>query len=266
MALRGNRRRPGSPSEIWQTSDTPTESPRPKSRRERRRDDIARQRALLRERRRSEPASPIGVIAAIVLLAVIVLGVGGGLPRLFDGDDEQGPTGLLTPGDSATSGPDEPETTVTATTPNNPLPVSTPPPQTQRPGAETTAAADNATRSWATVFYTRQPARETYAQLVERAAQFTTRELADSFRASVDSTYGALRDSGGTSRVVSVSIVKPRPDTAPVDTPTRITRLVNINIETTGNDASRFAVPLIVTVTPDNGRWLVSAVDGGTGP
>lgn len=116
------------------------------------------------------------------------------------------------------------------------------------------------------MFYTRQPARETYAQLVERAAQFTTRELADSFRASVDSTYGALRDSGGTSRVVSVSIVKPRPDTAPVDTPTRITRLVNINIETTGNDASRFAVPLIVTVTPDNGRWLVSAVDGGTGP
>ncbi|MEU8222791.1 hypothetical protein [Kribbella sp. NPDC048915] len=266
MAFGRNRRRPGSSSDMWQTSESPTESPRPRNRRERRREDIARQRALLRERRRSEPASPIGVIAVIVLLAVIVLGVGGGLPRLFGDEGEQGPTGLLTPGDSATSGPDEGETTVPISTPNGPLPVSTPPPQTQRPGAEATVAADEATRSWAKVFYTRQPARETYAQLVERAAQFTTRELADSFRASVDSTYGALRDSGGTSRVLSVSIVKPRPDTAPVDTPTRITRLVNINIETTGDDAGRFAVPLLVTVMPDSGRWLVSAVDGGTGP
>jgi len=267
VALHGDRREHGSSSDdSWDSSDPTTGSQQSRSRRERRREDIAQQRALLRDRRRSEPASPVGVIAVIIILAVVVLGVGGGLPRLFGSKGEQGPSGILTPGEAASNAPEAPVTTAPETTPSNPVPLSTPPPQTQRPAAQATAAADQATRNWANLFYKRTPATETYAQLVERAAQFTTRELADSFTASGDATYDALRASGGTSKVLSVAVTKPRPDTAPVDTPTRITRLVNVNVETTGKDAGQFAVPLLVTVVPEGARWLVSAVDGGTGP
>ncbi|MGW6195109.1 hypothetical protein ACWF0M_03070 [Kribbella sp. NPDC055110] len=144
--------------------------------------------------------------------------------------------------------------------------MTTPPPQTQRPGAEATAAADQIAKGWANLFYKRSPAAETYAQLVERAKRFTTPELADSFTASGDNTYDALRASGGTSTVLSVAVAQPRPGTAPVDTPTRITRLVNINVATTGKNAGQFAVPLLVTLVPDGGQWLVSSVDGGSGP
>ncbi|MFF0345268.1 hypothetical protein [Kribbella sp. NPDC004875] len=129
-----------------------------------------------------------------------------------------------------------------------------------------TAQADQVTRSWANIFYKRTPATETYNELVGRASQFTTPELADSFTGAGDATYDALRTSGGTSKVLSVMVAKPMPDSAPVDTPSRITRLVTVNIETTGKDAGRFAVPLLVTVVPDGARWLVSSVDGGTGP
>jgi hypothetical protein len=102
--------------------------------------------------------------------------------------------------------------------------------------------------------------------LVTRAAEFTTPELADSFSAAGDATYDALKADGGVSKVLSVAVAAPRPDTAPVDTPTRITKLVTVNIATTGKHASQFAVPLLVTVASDDNRWLVSSVDGGTGP
>ncbi|MGW7682773.1 hypothetical protein ACWGID_18685 [Kribbella sp. NPDC054772] len=267
MAFRGKRENENSTVDrAWESSDSSGEPPPTGGRRQRRREDIAAQRALLRDRRRNEPASPAGVIAVIVLLAVIVLGVGGGLPRLFGRSDEQGPSGLLTPGNtsSATSGSDE--TTVPESTVGTSTSLSTPPPQTQRPGAEVTAAADQVTRNWANLFYKRTPVTETYAQLVDRAAQFTTPELADSFTNAGDATYDALRTSGGASKVLSVTVAKPMPDSAPVDTPSRITRLVTINVETTGKNAGRFAVPLLVTIVPDGTRWLVSAVDGGTGP
>jgi hypothetical protein len=142
----------------------------------------------------------------------------------------------------------------------------TPPIQTQRPGAAQTALADGTVRSWANLFYARTPASETYEQLVGRAAEFTTSELAATFSSAGDVTYDALKTSGGTSRVVSVTVTGPRPDTAPVDTPTRITRLVTITVATTGKSAAQFEIPLLLTVIPDGDRWLVSAVDGGTGP
>jgi hypothetical protein len=51
-----------------------------------------------------------------------------------------------------------------------------------------------------------------------------------------------------------------------VDTPSRITRLVTVTIDTTGKGARRFTLPLLVTVIPQDGRWVISAVNGGTGP
>ncbi|WP_350277386.1 hypothetical protein [Kribbella sp. HUAS MG21] len=211
------------------------------------------------------------MIAVVVLLAVIVLGVGGGLPRLFGQEsNDQGPVGLLTPGNGQTEEPGTSqsspavETTGTSITPTEPL--TTPPPQTVRPGAAATAAVDTTTRNWANLFYRRTPATETYQQLVDRATQFTTPELATSFASAGDPTYEALRTSGGTSKVLSVNITAPRPDSAPADTPTRITRLVTVKVQTTGKDAATFDVPLLVTVFRDDARWLVGSVDGGTGP
>ncbi|MEV6270629.1 hypothetical protein AB0L64_25910 [Kribbella sp. NPDC051936] len=245
----------------------PTERSERTSRRQRRSDNAARERAALRDRRRSEPASPLGVIAVVVLLAVIVLGVGGGLPRLFGKEsNDQGPVGLLTPSGVAVNEPETSRTSVSAVPGSTTEPLTTPPPQTERPGAAATVAADNTTRSWANLFYKRSPATETYEQLVNRAQQFTTPELAASFASAGDATYEALRSSGGTSEVLSVTITTPRADTAPTDTQTRITRLVTVKIRTTGKDPGTFDVPLLVTVFRDEQRWLVGSIDGGTGP
>lgn len=235
------------------------------SRRERRREDAARQRQELRDRRRNEPASPVGVIAVIVLLAIIVLGVGGGLPRLFGQKSDQGPVGLLTPTVPEASQPGGGQQSGGGTV-TSPDALTTPPPETERPGAEATAAADTTARTWANLFYKRTPATETYEQLVDRATQFTTPELATSFASAGDPTYEALRTSGGTSKVLSVAVASPRENTAPTDTPTRITRLVTVKVQTTGKDPGTFSVPLLVTVVRDDARWLVGSVDGGTGP
>jgi hypothetical protein len=222
---------------------------------------------LLREQRRNEPASPVGVIAVIILLAIIVLGVGGGLPRLLKGGSEdQGPVGLLTPAAPGTNVPQPTQTATSAEGSNGTSPETTPPIETQRPGAAETASANDMAKKWANLFYTRSPATETYQQLVDRAAQFTTSELAASFSSAGDATYDVLSAGGGVSKVLSVSVVPPRPDTAPVDTPTRITRLVTVKVATTGKGAGQFEIPLLVTVIPEGDRWVVSAVDGGTGP
>lgn len=207
------------------------------------------------------------MIVGILLLAVLVLGIGGGLPRLLHrGSEDQGPIGVLTPGGAGTEAPQAPGSPLSSGTPGATQSLTTPPIQTQRPGAMETNSADGTAKKWATLFYTRTPATETYGQLVGRAAEFTTSELESSFSSTGDATYDALKASGGTSRVVSIALGPPRPDTAPVDTPTRITRLVTITVATTGKDASQFEIPLLLTMIPEAGRWLVSAVDGGTGP
>jgi hypothetical protein len=206
-------------------------------------------------------------VVVIVLLAVLVLGIGGGLPRLLNrGSEEQGPIGVLTPGGAGTEVPQPTGGAQNTASPSSPQSLTTPPIQTQRPGAAQTASADESAKKWANSFYARTPQNETYEQLVGRAAEFTTSELAASFTAAGDTTYDALRTSGGSSRVVAVAVNAPRPDTAPVDTPTRITRLVTVTVATTGQNASQFEIPLLVTVIPEGGRWLVAAVDGGTGP
>ncbi|WP_133999701.1 hypothetical protein [Kribbella sp. VKM Ac-2566] len=207
------------------------------------------------------------MIAVVVLLAVIVLGVGGGLPRLFgQKSEDQDPVGLLTPGASSVSESGASQPSVSEVTGSTAEPLTTPPPQTERPGAAATTAADTTARSWANLFYKRTPATETYEQLVDRASQFTTPELATSFASAGDATYDALRSSGGTSKVLSVTVTAPRPDTAPTDTPTRITRLVTVKVQTTGKDAATFDVPLLVTLFREDDRWLVGSIDGGTGP
>jgi hypothetical protein len=236
-----------------------------------RREDHAQRMAWLREQRRSEPASPAGLVAVVVLLAIVLLGVGGGLPRLLRGDEpERPPVGLLTPADrpddatEATQSGDSPSPTATA--PSRPLPNATLPVITQRPSAQSTAAANQVTRDWASAFYTRDPAKETYPQLVARAARYTTPQVAESFKSAGDSTYEALRADGGVSQVVKAAVTAPRPGIAPVDTPTRISRLVTVSVDVTGRRPAKLTVPLLVTVVQEDGRWVISDVNGGTGP
>lgn len=247
------------------------------SRRERRREKSARRRedhaqrmAWLREQRRSEPASPAGLIAVVVLLAIVLLGLGGGLPRLFRGDESsKEPIGLLTPADGpedSSEAPSSPPSSPTTTAASRPVPANTLPVVTQRPSAQSTAAANRVVHDWASVFYTRNPAGESYPELVARATKYTTAQVADSFKSAGDSTYEALRAAGGTSRVTNAPAGAPRPGIAPVDTPTRITRLVTVSVDVTGRQPAKLKVPLLVTVVWENGRWVISDVNGGTGP
>ena len=50
-----------------------------------RRDDHAQRMAWLRDQRQAEPTSPAVIVALVVVLAIVILGLGGGLPRLFGG-------------------------------------------------------------------------------------------------------------------------------------------------------------------------------------
>jgi hypothetical protein len=233
-----------------------------------RRDDHAQRMAWLRDQRQAEPVSPVSIVVVIVLLAIIVLGIGGGLPKILGRDKTQEPVGLLTPAEPlplptglGTSGvptagdSSQPEST-----------DSTPPVQTVRPSAVAIADASRVVNAWAKLFYTRNPSTETYDQLVTNASQYTTAEMAASFAAQGDSTYDALKAEGGTSNVFSAVVSAPKEGTAPTDTTTRVSRFVNVVIDITGKQPRRIAVPLLVTVVPQDSTWAISDVDGGTGP
>ncbi|WP_433167616.1 hypothetical protein [Kribbella sp. CA-247076] len=235
-----------------------------------RRDDHAQRMAWLRNQRQAEPTSPAVIVALVVLLAIIILGLGGGLPRLFGGDgpEEGEPVGLLTPGRSVVlpTAPSNPQPA-----PNSPRPTSpsltTPPPQTQRPSSESTALANDVVGTWARAFYTRDPAAETYAALVAKCAKYMTEDVASSFSAAGDPTYDALKKDGGKSSVIAAPVSAPPANAeAPVDTPARITRFVKVTIDVTGKNAQRFDVPLLVTLVNQNSQWVISDVSGGTGP
>jgi hypothetical protein len=235
-----------------------------------RRDDHAQRMAWLRNQRQAEPASPAVIVALVVLVAIVILGLGGGLPRLLGGksSDDGAPIGLLTPGRSV----------VLPTAPSNSQPgnetspvetptLTTPPPQTQRSSAESIALATDVVGAWARAFYTRDPAAESYAALVSRSAKYMTQEIAASFTSAGDPTYDALKNDGGKSTVISAPVTAPPANAdAPVDTPGRITRFVKVTIDVTGKHAQRFDVPLLVTLVSQNGQWVISEVDGGTGP
>jgi hypothetical protein len=223
--------------------------------------------AWLRERRQAEPTSPVAVVVAVVILAIVVLGIGGGLPRILRGEKPaSGNVGLLTPslppGQSDTTG-------LPGGTPSVFSPTSTssiPPVFTERPSASATTAVNDVSTSWARAFYTRDPAAETYDELVAKTAQFTTAEVASSFASAGDSTYEALKRDGGKSTVVSVAVTAPRPDSAPVDTPTRISRLLTVTIDISGKQPDRINLPLVVTLVPQGSQWVISDVNGGSGP
>lgn len=242
---------------------------RRKAKRDWRREDHVERMSWLRDQRRSEPASPAGLIAVVLVLAVIVLGLGGGLPRLLNGDEASGSAPVQqSPGADESVDPTtapEPTASASGSPPDTPLPTGSLPITTQRPAADAVEAVTQVVTSWARVFYTRTPAQETYAELVERAAQYTTDEVAASFTNAGDSTYDALATDGGSSKVASAPVTAPRPGTAPVDTPTRITRLVTITIDVTGKRAGRLVVPLLVTVGLDRDHWVISDVTGGAG-
>lgn len=240
---------------------------RRRAKREWRQDDQARRNEWLRARRQAEPASPVIVVAAVVLLAIVVLGVGGGLPKLLGQDDQRPPAGILTP-PPATA----PVVDPTADQSSQPSPtqatsaLSVPPVLTEGPSQESIRIASHVTNLWAHAFYTRTPASETYPQLVAKVEQYVTPEVAESLTSGGDPTYDALRNDGGKSTVVTAPVVPPRPGSAPVDTPTRISRLVTVTIDITGANAERIVLPLLVTLVPQEGRWVISEIDGGTGP
>ncbi len=247
---------------------------RRRAKRKWRREDQTQRMAFLRDQRRNEPAGPGGVVVAIVFLVIVVLGFGAALPRLLHGDQaERAPIGLLTPapppgsaptaaGSSGQPAPTTPAETPTASASSA---VPLPPPATQRASAVQVAAAARIAGLWAKSFYSRNPAKETYSQLVEKAARYTTREVADSFIAAGDSTYTALRSAKGTSRVLAAAVTPPRAGAAPVDTPNRITRVVTAKIQVTGSKPVRLNLPLLVTLVPRESSWVVSDVNGGTG-
>lgn len=234
-----------------------------------RRDDYAQRMAWLREQRQAEPANLVSVLVVVVLLVIIVLGLGGGLPRILGGDKpEREPVGLLTPAEplplptysSSTESP-------SATDSSLPSPTdSIPPVQTERPSADDMAEATQVVGAWAELFYTRNPSTETYEQLVAKASQYMTADLAASFTAQGDSTYDALEAEGGTSKVAAAPVSAPRDGTSPADTTTRISRFVGVVIDITGSQPRRFTVPLLVTLVSQGATWVISDVDGGTGP
>jgi hypothetical protein len=243
-------------------------SERRRAKRSWRRDDQAERMAWLRQQRQAEPTSPVTVIVAVVILAIVVLGLGGGLPRLLRGDEPAGKdVGLLTPSlPPAQPGQSQSAPTAPASTLAPSSSIATPPVLTERPsGLATTAAVDVATR-WARTFYTRDPAAESYGDLVAKTDSMISGELADSLTAGGDSTYDALKADGGKSVVASVVVTTPKPESAPVDTPTRISRLVTVTIDITGKRPDRIVLPLVVTLVPDGAVWVVSDLNGGSGP
>jgi hypothetical protein len=232
-------------------------------------DAQAQQMASLRSRRQAEPTSPVIVAAGIVVVAIVVLGVGGGLPNLLGGHDEKAPPGLLTPtvpGGGQTNTQDQSESSTATSSPSTPVSISTPPVLTARPSAASTGAAGQVAEAWAREFYTRAPGAESYDQLVSKVEKYLTTELADSLTSVGDPTYEALRADEGVSSVSSVQVSAPRPNSAPVDTPTRISRLVNITIDITGKHPGRINLPLLLTLVPQNSQWAISEVNGGAGP
>jgi hypothetical protein len=242
---------------------------RRRAKRDWRRDDHAQRMAWLRERRQAEPSSPVAVIVAVAILAIIVLGIGGGLPRLLRGEEPGSrEVGLLTPS-LPPSRPSTTDRTVESSSQSIASPTSpptAPPVLTERPSAAATTAASDAALNWARTFYTRDPASETYDQLVARTAQFTTPEVAESFTAAGDSTYEALKADGGRSTVISAPVAAPQSDSAPVDTPTRISRLVTVTIDISGKQPDVVTLPLVVTLVPQGSKWVISNVNGGSGP
>lgn len=247
------------------------------SRRERRhalRDGIidvqAQQMASLRSRRQAEPTSPVIVAIGIVVVAIVVLGLGGGLPKLLGGNDEKAPPGLLTPalpaGGQTNAQDNQSDPSTETSSPSTTASISAPPVLTERPSAASTAAAGQVADAWAREFYTRTPGAESYDQLVSKVEKYLTTELADSLTSTGDPTYEALRADGGVSSVTAVQVSAPRQGSAPVDTPTRISRLVNITIDMTGKHAGRINLPLLLTLVPWNNQWAISDVNGGAGP
>jgi hypothetical protein len=127
-------------------------------------------------------------------------------------------------------------------------------------------SADDVVGKWARQFYTRNPANREYADFVNDAAQYMTDDLAAGFIAQGDSTYDALKVQKGTSKVVSANVSPPKPDTAPADTPGRISRSLIVVIDISGTKPGRITVPLMITLVMQEGTWVISDVDGGTGP
>jgi hypothetical protein len=236
------------------------------ARKEWRKDDHAQRMAWLREQRQAEPVSPVSILVVVILLGIVVLGIGGGLPKLLGKDEAKQPVGLLTPGDPLPLPTDPGSSTSQSVTNPESTDLTTPPPQTGTPPPAAMATSSEVVSAWARKFYTRDPASATYEQLVSGASQYMTADLASSFAAQGDSTYDALKADGGRSKVISAAVSAPKEGTAPTDTPTRISRLLSAVIDISGKNPQKITVPLLVTLVQQDANWVISDVDGGTGP
>jgi hypothetical protein len=230
-----------------------------------RREDQGQRTAWLRDRRRAEPVSPLSILVVVVLLGIIILGIGGGLPGVFGNGETKQPVGLLTPADTlplpTPAGPASPESSSASSAIE-----STPPPETLKPNPAATASVNEVVGKWARLFYTRKPADQAYTDLVNDASKYMTDDLTANFIVQGDSTYEALKAEKGESNVVSADVVPPKPGSAPADTPGRISRLVTVVIGIAGSKPGRITLPLLVTVVQQDNGWVISDVDGGTGP
>jgi hypothetical protein len=231
-----------------------------------RKDDHAQRMAWLRDQRQAEPVSPLSVLVVVILLGIIILGIGGGLPKILGKDEAKQPVGLLTPADPIPLPTDPGASAGSSESVPAPSDLTTPPLQTGHPSPEATTTSNQVVAAWARKFYTRNPAVETYDELITNASQYMTADMASSLSAQGDSTYEALKTDGGASKVVSADVSAPREGTAPTDTPTRISRFVNVVIDISGKKPQRITVPLLVTLVQQGSTWVISDVNGGTGP
>ena len=58
-----------------------------------RRDDHTQRMAWLRQQRQAEPVSPVSILVVVILLGILILGIGGGLPKILGGDEGNSPLG-----------------------------------------------------------------------------------------------------------------------------------------------------------------------------
>lgn len=231
-------------------------------RRWRKADKAARAEWMRDQRRDQEPVSPGAVLAAVTVVLLVLGSIGYVVPKWLNddsgtgGNEGEGVT-ILKPTEGALA-----PTSTTSTTSGPSSAATTPPAATRLNPAQ----VNGVIQAWAQAFYTRTPATETYAQLVDRMEPYFTDDVRESLKAADDLTYEALAADGGASQVGKLSITAPPVGGgAPADTTTRVTRLLVARITITGPKPDQFYLRELVTVVPDRGTWRISAIAGQSG-
>ncbi|MFG1820574.1 hypothetical protein ACGFIF_42925 [Kribbella sp. NPDC049174] len=214
------------------------------------------------ERRNQEAVSPGVVLGAVVVVLILLVGSAYVVPKWLTKDnpgaDNDGGVTLLRPTEGAAATPTATQPTASTSSGPTGTPSTSP--------SLSAAQVGGVLQKWAKQFYTRQPTAESYDALVDRMEPYFTDDVRESLKSAGDPTYDALEADGGTSRVAQTSVtLPPATGAAPADTPTRITRVVVVQIVVTGKRPTQFALRELVTVVPDRGSWRISAIAGQSG-